>query len=71
MVDGELVDQAVRLLSTAIGIIMEDHAEVAIEIGPTVPDRQRFDMLTQAGTDILALARAGEVLLRRREDEDV
>jgi hypothetical protein len=61
----ELVDPAVRLLSTAIGMIMEDHADQAIQVGPASPT-SRFADLKSAGSDIGTLAEACEVLLRRR-----
>lgn len=64
MLGPELVDQAVRLLSTAIGMIMEDHADQAIQLGSDIPAR-RFSDLKDAGSDIGALAEACEVLLRR------
>ncbi len=64
----DVVDPAVQLLSVAIGMIMEDHAEEAVTIVPaSVPAQSaRFERLRQAGTDIVSLAAAAEVLLRRR-----
>jgi hypothetical protein len=64
----ELVDEAVSLLSTAIGMIMEDHAAQAIEIGPAPLAASHFDELRAAGSDIAILASACEALLRRRVD---
>jgi hypothetical protein len=65
----DLVDPAVRLLSTAIGMIMEDHATQAIQVGPG-PTPGRFNDLKRAGSDISALADACEVLLQRRGSDD-
>lgn len=64
MLGPDLVDQAVRLLSTAIGMIMEDHADQAIQPEVDNPAR-RFSDLKSAGSDIRALAEASEILLRR------
>ncbi len=64
----EVVDPAVQLLSVAIGMIMEDHVEEAVTTVPPELAAQgaRFQRLRQAGSDIVALAAAAEVLLRRR-----
>lgn len=58
----DLVDPAVRLLSTAIGMILEDHADEAIT--GTAPER--FGALKLAGEDVAILALAAEILLDRR-----
>jgi hypothetical protein len=65
---GQEVEPVVQLLSTAIGMIMEDHADEAVSTLP--PDQAtqavHFQRLRQAGNDIVTLAAAAEVLLRRR-----
>ncbi|MFP5328545.1 MAG: hypothetical protein ACLGHC_00180 [Alphaproteobacteria bacterium] len=58
----DLVDPAVKLLSTAIGIIFEDHADEAL----TGSAPERFAALRSAGEDVATLSRAAEVLLNRR-----
>lgn len=69
MLGEEVVDPALALLSTAIWIIMEDHATDAVTSMPGAPSdrQQRFRLLGDAGADIAALSRAAEVLLNRRE----
>lgn len=71
MIERELVDQAVRLLSTAIGILMEERGDSAIEMRLNPPGLEHFALLAEAGTEITALARAAEVLLRNREADDI
>lgn len=58
----DLVDPAVKLLSTAIGMILEDHCDEAL----TGSAPERFQVLQLAGEDVAALARAAQVLLERR-----
>lgn len=58
----DLVDPAVKLLSTAIGIILEDHADEAL----TGSAPERFQALKSAGENVASLSRAAEVLLSRR-----
>jgi hypothetical protein len=66
MVDEEISSEAARLLSVAIGMIMEDHADSAVSTLSDAADdrRQHFQRLGQAGLDIAALATAADVLLR-------
>ena len=68
MVGEDVVDPALQLLSVAIGMIMEDHADEAITRLPADPEarRERFDRLHAAGRDIAAVAEAARALLRRR-----
>jgi hypothetical protein len=60
-------DAALAFLSVVIGMIMEDHADEAVSMLP--PDEaereQRFERLRSAGADIVCLAGAAQVLLRR------
>ena len=56
------MDPAVKLLSTAIGIIFEDHADEAL----TGSAPERFEALKSAGEDVASLSHAAEVLLSRR-----
>lgn len=67
MPEPELVDEALALLSVAIGTILEDHADAAVQAIPSDPDARaaRFAALRRAGSDIVALAEAAEALLRR------
>jgi hypothetical protein len=58
----ELVDPAVKLLSTAIAIILEDHHDIAL----TGNGAERFEVLERAGEDVATLSRAAQVLLDRR-----
>lgn len=58
----ELVDPVVKLLSTAIGMILENHSDEAL----TGSAPERFAAMEAAGRDIVTLSRAAEVLLRRR-----
>lgn len=58
----DLVNPAVKLLSTAIGMILEDHSDEAL----TGSARERFQFLRSAGEDVAALARAAQVLIERR-----
>lgn len=58
----DLVDPTVKLLSTAIGIIFEDHADEAL----TGSAPERFQALRSAGEDVASLSRAAQVLLTRR-----
>lgn len=66
----EPVDQALSLLSVAIGAIMEDEEVAAVSTLPPGADkrRARIAALGLAGRDIAALAAAAEVLLRRGEN---
>jgi hypothetical protein len=66
MVADEVASEAVRLLSVAIGMIMEDHADGAVSVLSSNVDerRQHFERLGRAGDDISALATAAGVLLR-------
>ncbi len=63
----EAVDEVLALISVAIGTIMEDEVDAAIMILPAAAGERavRFSALRQAGRDIVALADAAEVLLRR------
>ena len=64
----ELVDRAVALLGTAVGMIMEDHADQALTIAAGADTAEaRTIALETAGRDIAALAAAMTVLLRRAE----
>jgi hypothetical protein len=51
--------------STAIGMIMENHAVQAIEVKPAPLPASHFDELRAAGSDIAILASACEALFRR------
>jgi hypothetical protein len=66
----EPADQALALLSVAIGAIMEDEEVAAVSALPPGADerRARFVALGLAGRDIAALAAAAEVLLRRGDN---
>ena len=67
-IERELVDRAVPLLGTAIGMIMEDHADQALTISAGAGTAQAQAVaLEAAGRDIAALAAAITVLLRRAE----
>jgi len=68
-VEEELVDQAVRLLSTAIGMIMEDHVDEALTTRLLTAFGDHAISLRAAGEDITILAQAVAVLQRRREGE--
>lgn len=54
----------IGFLSVMIGAIMEDCSPDAISALPEQPDSAilRFEGLTQAGNDIVSLAKAAEVL---------
>ena len=69
----EVEEEGLALLSVAIGMIMEDHADEAVMALPSAPDerRLRFRRLGQAGRDIVALAGAADVLLRMGEGPPV
>ena len=60
---------ALALLSLQIGMIMEDHSAAAVlgEWSTLEEGREHFARLHQAGSDILALAHAAEVVLRVQE----
>lgn len=58
----DLVDPAVKLLSTAIGMILEDHSNEAL----TGSAPGRFERLKAAAEDIAMLSRAAQILLDRR-----
>lgn len=67
MLGDELVDEAVPLLATAIGMIMEDHVDAAVTTkDPGARSTDRAGRLAEAGNDIATLAEALSVLLRRR-----
>jgi ribosomal protein L18E len=63
----EVVEPAVKLLSVAIGMIMEDHVDEAVSImaSDLATQSAHFEKLRQAGSDVVTLADAAEVLLRR------
>jgi hypothetical protein len=71
MAGDEITSEAARLLSVAIGMIMEDHVESAVSTLPGGGDdpRQHFQRLGQAGQDIVALATAADVLLQLSSTE--
>ena len=74
MLEPKLVEDTVRLPGTAVGMIMEDHAEAALTVADTDrPADSRATTLRRAGEDIALLAGAMEVLLQRRcgLDEDL
>ncbi len=66
MADREVAEEALKLLSVAIGMIMEDHAEEAVTALPDgqTEQRARFARLRQAGSDIMAIAGAADVFIR-------
>jgi len=67
MVDREIGDKVLPLLSISIGIIMEEELDAAVSALPVDRDAQRarFADLQRAGQDIAALAQAAEVIIRR------
>ena len=69
MANSEVEEEGLALLSVAIGMIMEDHADEAVTALPArhVERRMRFTRLRQAGADIVALAGAADALLRMGE----
>ena len=71
MVGPELSLEATRLLSVAIAMVMEDHADAAVSTLPRGPENRRrhFAQLKQAGEDIVALATAADILLRLSSTE--
>lgn len=68
MAELDRIDETLALLSVAIGSIMEDEADAAVMALPTDKNavQARFSALAAAGRDIVTLAAAAEVLLRRR-----
>ena len=65
--DPDLVDPAVRLLGTAIAMIMEDHVDPALTANTADGRLDDFaGELEQAGRAIIILAAAMRVLLDRR-----
>ena len=58
MLEPELVEDTVRLLGTAVGMIMEDHAEAALTVADSdrPPADSRATTLRRAGEDIALLA---------------
>jgi len=66
VLEPDLVDHAVRLLGTAIGMIMEDHVDEAISQSSS-DDAVVFERLERAGRDITLLANAAVVLLHRKD----
>ena len=65
--DHELVDHAVRLLGTAIGMIMEDHVEDALTVLTTPKSVEGTTLrLGNVGRDVALLADAMNVLLSRK-----
>jgi hypothetical protein len=58
----DLVNPAVKLLSTAIAIILEDHREQAL--AGSAPER--FEELQRTGEHVAALSAAAGILLSRR-----
>ncbi len=71
MAKSEVEEEGLALLSVAIGMIMEDHADEAVSALPETSDerRVRFTRLKQAGSDIMALADAADALLRMRKGQ--
>ena len=66
MASSESSDEVLALLSLQIGMIMEDHSAAAIlkEWATREECREHFAQLRQAGSDVIALAHAAEVMLR-------
>ncbi len=67
MLDPDLAERMLPLLSLSIGMIMEDEVDGALTLLPAAAEArsERFQALAQAGRDIAALAEAADVLLRR------
>ena len=62
MIDRETARQGTELLSTLIGVLMEDTAPEAVRTGRGGP---KHGMLLEVGRDVIALATAMEVIARR------
>ena len=62
--DDESVSEAKAFLATLIGMILEDHVDVALSAGQGAGDDWPSD-LRQAGEDVAALAAAIAVIARR------
>jgi hypothetical protein len=69
MIDEALSLEALQALSTAIGMILEDHCDEATSINPSVAHHGPLaERLRQAGEDVAHLATAMAVLVRRSGD---
>ena len=64
MLESDIAGEAVRLLGTAIGVILEDAAPAALKPGATIPDDYAEGLLA-TGQDVSTLAAAIGVLVRR------
>lgn len=68
MADKELIRAGLEALEGLIGVLIEDAHDGAISMAPDDPAEHldRIRALQQVGTDVVALTRACEVLLRWR-----
>ena len=68
MVDREVAAQGLAALSVAIGELIEDPQVEAVSTLPAshLGQIKLFEQLKQTGRDVVTLAEAAEVLIRRR-----